>query len=48
LPILPVVLFLRVALNGVGTLEHMVHFGSLETLRVQLLYLALPAINALE
>ena len=48
LPVLPVVLFLRVGLNGIGFQEYREWFGPLETLCFRYLYAGLPALDGLE
>jgi hypothetical protein len=48
IPVLPVVLFLRTGLNGIGFQEYREGFGPLETLCFRYLYAGLPALDGLE
>lgn len=48
LPVLPVVIYLKVALDGVGIDEYSEHFRSLEVNRFQYLYVGLPGLDAIE
>jgi hypothetical protein len=48
LPVLPVVVFLRVGLDGISELTHTIRFGRLDTLVFRCLYVGLPALDAVE
>ncbi len=48
LPVLPIGLFLRVGLNGIGIDVHTEHFWELWTVQFQYLYVGLPALDAIE
>jgi hypothetical protein len=45
-PILPVALYLRVSGEGIGIDQYVEHFGDLEVLRYNYLYVGLPALDA--
>ena len=48
LPVLPIGLFLRVGLNGIGTDVYEEHFWELQPIRFQYLYVGLPALDAVK
>ncbi len=48
LPVLPVAVFLNVGLKGVGRDRYEEHFGSLEVVRFNYLYVGLPKLSAVE
>jgi hypothetical protein len=48
LPVLPIGLFLRVGLDGIGIDIYEEHFWELRTLQFQYLYVGLPALDAVE
>ena len=48
LPVLPIGIFLRVGLNGVGMDVYEEHFWELRPVRFEYLYVGLPALDALE
>lgn len=48
LPVLPIGLYLRVGLDGVGVDTYEEHFWELETVRFQYLYVGLPGLDALK
>lgn len=48
LPVLPVVLFLKVGLNGIGVETHERRIGSLVAERMDFLYVGLPALDAVQ
>ncbi len=48
LPVLPIVLFLKVGLEGIGIDHYREEFWDLETIRFQYLYVGLPALDAIE
>jgi hypothetical protein len=48
LPVLPVALYLRVGLDGVGTDAYEERFGSFHVLRLQYIYVGLPALDAVQ
>lgn len=47
-PVLPIALYLKVGLDGIGVDAYAESFWELETLRVQFLYVGLPALDAVE
>ena len=47
-PVLPIAVFLKVGLNGVGIDVYSESFGTLETVKFQYLYVGLPALDALQ
>lgn len=48
LPVLPIGLYLKVGLNGIGIEVHEERFWELETVRFQYLYVGLPALDAVK
>jgi len=48
LPVLPVALYLRVGLDGIGTDQYTEDYGPLEILRFSFLYVGLPRLDSLE
>lgn len=48
LPVLPIAVYLKVGLDGIGVDGYAESFWELETLRVQFLYVGLPALDAVE
>jgi hypothetical protein len=48
LPVLPIGLFLRVGLEGIGIDSYDEHFWELQTVHFQYLYVGLPALDAIE
>jgi hypothetical protein len=48
IPVLPIVLYLKVGLDGIGVDVHEERFGELTPLRFEYLYVGLPALNAIE
>lgn len=48
LPVLPIALYLKVGLDGIGTDVYEERFWELETVRFQYLYVGLPALDAVE
>ncbi len=48
LPVLPVAVYLNVGLKGVGRDRYEEHFGSLEVVRFNYLYVGLPKLSAVE
>ena len=48
LPVLPIGIFLRVGLNGIGVDVYEEHFWELRPVRFEYLYVGLPALDALE
>ena len=47
-PVLPIGLFLRVGLNGIGIDEYQEHFWELRPVHFEYLYVGLPALDAVE
>lgn len=48
LPVLPIALFLKVGLNGIGVDSYEEHFWELRPIRFEYLYVGLPALDAVE
>lgn len=48
LPVLPIVIYLKVGLNGIDTDVYEEHFWELRPIRFEYLYVGLPALDALE
>ncbi len=48
LPVLPIGLFLKVGLDGIGVDVYEEHFWELDTLRFKFMYVGLPALDAVE
>src|SRR5207244_1723635 len=48
LPVLPIGVFLRVGLDGIGTDAYEEHFWELRPVRFEYLYVGLPALDAIE
>ena len=48
LPVLPIAIYLKVGLNGIGTDEYEEYFWELRPVRFEYLYIGLPALDSLE
>ena len=48
LPVLPIALYLKVGLNGIGVDSYEEHFWELRPIRFEYLYVGLPALDAVE